>query len=263
MYISDDASPNNPKILLDEYKKILKFTYKRFEYNLGANSLEKHWQRSLELIDNEDWVSILGDDDVLSSNYVEKFYQYLGEINNRKIDVIRFSSVVIDDADKIMSQIYTNPIYEKSTDFLERRRKGGTRSSLSEYVFRREKILNHKFINLPLAWHSDDLLVLECSSYGMVFSINDSFVLIRKGDFSISGSSNNLDLKTNASFKYYSYLLNKRVARFTEIQQNIFYTKLEGIILFNKRRLDFWYSILKTYLKNGRIVQLMGVVRKS
>ena len=80
VYIGDDASLDNPKELLDKYQDQFNFVYQKFEENLGGISLVQQWNRCIALSSNEDWIIILGDDDVLESNCVESFYSNLKEI---------------------------------------------------------------------------------------------------------------------------------------------------------------------------------------
>jgi hypothetical protein len=58
--------------LLEKYRKF-DFVYHRFESNLGGISLTQQWERCIELIADEVWIMILGDDDfqetVVSSWY--------------------------------------------------------------------------------------------------------------------------------------------------------------------------------------------------
>lgn len=169
VYIGDDASIKNPTVLLEKYEGKFEFVYHRFETNVGGISLTKQWERCIALSKSEEWLMILGDDDKLDSNCVELFYTNIKEIDKLNIDVIRFSSIKINEVDKTIAGPYTHPIIEKSTDFLFRWINGTTRSSLSEYVFRKESFQKNGFKNFPLAWFSDILAILEFSNFEIYF----------------------------------------------------------------------------------------------
>ena len=81
VYIGDDASPNSCVPLLKQYEEKIDFIYHRFENNLGNTSLVNHWERCIALSNQEEWLMILGDDDVLAKNVIEEFYK---TINKRK-----------------------------------------------------------------------------------------------------------------------------------------------------------------------------------
>jgi glycosyltransferase involved in cell wall biosynthesis len=126
VYIGNDASNSNPDELIQKYSKDFPIFYEKFENNLGGLSLVNQWNRCLQLINDEEWLMILGDDDVLGDNVVSTFYQELEEIKLVS-NVVRFSTVKINETGKITSKLYQNEKIESSIDFLL----NGTRSSLS------------------------------------------------------------------------------------------------------------------------------------
>lgn len=117
VYIGNDCSMDDPLAILEKYKDKLDIEYQYFEANLGSVSLTQQWERCTAMVENEDWVMILGDDDVIGPNSVVSFYENIGQVNEQKINVIRYATVVIDQNDKELSVIHTHPQYEKSTDF--------------------------------------------------------------------------------------------------------------------------------------------------
>ena len=80
VYIGDDASPEDCTTLLQKFEGQFDFIYHRFETNLGGISLTQQWERCIALSGDEEWLMILGDDDVLEANVVASFYEDLNEI---------------------------------------------------------------------------------------------------------------------------------------------------------------------------------------
>lgn len=175
VYIGDDASPENPSCLLDKYLGRFDFVYHRFESNLGSVLLTKQWERCIELSNTEEWIMILGDDDYMDRNVVAAFYENLEIISQMEINVVRFATRV-HEADGFYSKIYNHPKLEKATDFLYRRFTNATRSSLSEYVFKKTEYKKYGFYNYDLAWFSDDRAWLEISENKYIYSINSALV---------------------------------------------------------------------------------------
>lgn len=116
VYIGDDNSTENPKYVLDKYQNKIKFQYIRFQENYGSFSLVKQWNRCLEMVNNEQWVLLLGDDDVLEANVVAEFYPHFNEFNNL-VDVVRFSTCKINALGSMTSEQFKHPQLESSTDF--------------------------------------------------------------------------------------------------------------------------------------------------
>ena len=254
VYIGNDASPENPLELLQNFQDKFDFQYKEFDTNLGSISLVKQWERCIEMIDNEDWIMILGDDDVLSDNFVFNFYNNFDNFDKKKISVVRMATYRIDNFGNKISKIYFHPKIEKSSDFIFRK----SRSSLSEYVFKINKINEIKFKNFPLAWFSDILGVLEFSDFGNVYSINNAFVKIRISNQSISGQTTNSSLKEKANFMFYEYLINKKINLFSESQKNLIFEKMNLRFNNDKRNFNVFLKINIIYIKIGSILGLLN-----
>lgn len=203
VYIGDDASPEEPTCLLNKHDGCFDFVYYRFSANLGATSLTQHWERCIALTGNEEWMMILGDDDVLGEHVVAEFYQHLPEVEKEGINLVRFATQVFYVEENKVSHVFEHPQFEKATDAFWRKFIEKTRSSLSEYIFSRESFDEFKFKNFPLAWHADDLAWLEFSNCGFIYTVNQSTVIIRLSDLNISGRTDNQFLKEKARFLFF------------------------------------------------------------
>src|SRR5665647_1577360 len=69
VYIGDDNSPNNPEELILKFASGLTLKYVKFEENWGSHSLVKQFERCIDLLQDEQWIMILGDDDVFCLLY--------------------------------------------------------------------------------------------------------------------------------------------------------------------------------------------------
>lgn len=250
VYIGDDGSPKHPLDLLEKYKDQFDFEYHRFETNLGSVSLVQQWERCIDRTGTEQWIMILGDDDTLSLNCMSSFYDNLAEVEEQKINVIRYSTVVIDQNETEISIVHKHPQYEKSVDFLMRKSKGGTRSSLSEFIFKKEVLQEIRFKDLPLAWYSDILAVLEFSKFGLIYTINEAIVCFRLSGINITSKRDNLLLKNRATFKFYYYLINLKSKFFNRKERDVLMTMLEKTFFDNKKSIHFWVLFTKLYLSN-------------
>ena len=248
VYIGNDGSLENPENLIAKFQHKFRIKYFAFKDNLGTKSLTKQWERCIDLSKDEEWIMILGDDDVLGENVVEEFYNNLTQII-KVSNVVRFATYKINGKSKLVSDVYTHPKIEKSIDFFFRQ----TRSSLSEYIFKKDKIEEIGFKNLPLAWHSDVLAVLEFSDFGNVFTINEAQVYVRISDISISGKTSNNIEKNKASFMFFYYLAKNRKHYFNKNQYLILLSRLDKIYLNNKKNIFLFIKISILYFKNRMI----------
>ena len=263
VYIGDDASPENPSLVLEKYKKTIDFKYKRFDNNIGSISLVNQWERCMTMAEDEEWIMILCDDDVLGKNVVAELYTAIHEVNQLNSNVIRYSTAVINQYSEIISKIYEHPKLEKSTDFLMRKIQGGTRSSLSEFVFRKKVLQEIKFKDLPLAWFSDYLAVLECTYFEYIYTINNALVFFRLSDINITAKKDDLLLKNIAAFYYYYYLLNEKGSFFDAKQTETLLFRLEKTFLDNKKNINFWMLFTKLYISKMYLKKYVIFIAKT
>lgn len=256
VYIGDDASPENPSFLLEKYKDQFEFSYNRFETNLGSISLVKHWNRCIAMCKDGEWVMILGDDDILGGDCVSGFYENIDKINETS-NVVRFASCNIDESGKRISKVFRNPILESSIDFFFKER----RSSLSEYVFNKEKILTVGLKDFPLAWCTDILAVLEVSDFENVYSINESIVYIRISEVSISGNKNNVKLKTRASVDFLYYMIIKKGQYFNLFQKSKLADEMIRIFLNNKKNSRLFIKLSIYFLSNNLFLDFFNFLQ--
>lgn len=263
VYIGDDASPENPSTVLVKYKEKFNFTYKRFEKNLGEISLVQQWNRCITMIDNEEWLMILGDDDKLAENVVEEFHiNYT--IFNGKSNVIRFFTEVIDGKSENLPQSYLpNPLWENAIDAFVRRIKILSRSTLSEYVFSKKAFVKFGFRDYPLAWHSDDMAWLELSDSQPIYAINNATVSIRISAISISGNMDNLPVKQLASVLFYKDILNEKLHLFEkEIRLELMLIYEINIKKIRKLNGKEWKLLYVLYVKNFKTIPFLKFFRR-
>ncbi len=249
VYIGNDASPENPDYILQQFDKSLQIVYKKFDTNLGSVSLTQQWHRCIAMVQDEEWILILGDDDVLGLNCVAAFYENLQESQTTNSSVIRFASQVIDENEKAISAIIQHPKIEKVTDFLMRKFKGGTRSTLSEYVFKTEIVKKIKFKDLPLAWYSDLLAVMEFAHWGNIFTINEAVFYFRLSGINITSKTDDSTIKNIATFQFYYYLLSKCHDKFSKTEIQIIFDRIEKTHLDNKKNGKHWKQLFELYSK--------------
>lgn len=219
VYIGNDNSPNNPEDIINKYADQIAIHYKKFDSNFGGKHLTKQWDRCVEISHGEPWLMILGDDDELGTNCVEKFYENLHKIEENNIQVIKFSTIEINEKNEEISEKYIHPQFEKSTTAYYKKLIGEGRSSLSEYIFSRNAYNKYGFKEFPLAFGSDNLAWIEFSECGPIYAINDAVVYFRISDINISGNQSfEKQKKLYAMYLTKKYILKNYAKEFTETE---------------------------------------------
>ncbi|WP_298368884.1 glycosyltransferase family A protein [uncultured Lutibacter sp.] len=241
VYIGDDASPQNPCEIIEKYKSKFDLEYYYFEKNLGGNSLTKQWGRCISLTDKEEWILLLGDDDYISPNFVEEFYNHLEKVNQLKINVIHFSVFI--DKEGVLSKLFTHPRIESSKDNFFRKFFGGAHGSLSEQIFKKEMYLKRGFRNLPLAWGADDLAWLEFSDFGDLYGINEANTYFRISSENISRSGFQSEVKKETKNSLFKLIIDEYLYKFNKEQ------RLKLILHYQSLRYRYHKVSLSLFLK--------------
>lgn len=262
VYVGDDASSDNPYLLLEKYKDQFNFEYHRFDENIGKIALTKQWERCIDLIGNEEWIMILGDDDVLSDNVVNEFYLHINEIKNRNINVVRYATKEIR-VDGVISSVYTHPILEDATDSFYRKIFKKSRGSLSEQIFKKEAYLKHGFRDFSLAWGSDDFAWLDFTDFGKIYTINNAIVYFRISAENISRKGYNEEIKIETRYYCISLIIEKYLKSFKKLQRVKFLFYYEQMTYkLNKISLSFWLLMCKSFFLENELLQIIKFNRR-
>ena len=215
LYIGNDASPDDPFPLIEKYFPDGNYHYFDYKENLGGKNLAMQWERILENV-KEEWFQILGDDDVISENFVEEFYKNLAEINQNNCNVVKFSQCWINENGERITDFTEYDQLINPADNIGYKIMKAQRSSLSEHIFRKKQYLKFNFKKFPLAWATDDVAVLEFSERKNIYFIKHSKVFVRVSNENISGRSDNQLEKKNAKIASEKYLIKKHYKNLTK-----------------------------------------------
>jgi hypothetical protein len=259
VYIGDDASLEDPRDILGKYKNQLNLVYKKFNENFGSKSLVKQWERCINLIEDEEWIMLLGDDDFLECNVIDNFYKQYDTFKN-KSNLVRFATKTQYIETSELTRTFLHPKWETAEQSFYRKFKGKTRSSLSEHIFTRKAYNKFKFTEFPLAWHSDDKAWLDFPDKLPIYTINEAVVIISVSNKSISGggSISNPHLKFKAQKLFYKSLLRNRSYNFSS---NMYADITRGFeyvsIRINDFKISDWMFTNKCYIFKLDIISLL------
>lgn len=209
VYIGDDNSPYDLYSIIKKYLDIFDIVYKKFDQNFGSNNLINQWHRCVELTDNEEWIWLFSDDDLMDVECVSSFYNTLNNIPSR-YDLYRFNTNMIDAKGGLL---YQNPTFERITssyEFANKKLRGEIRSFVSEYIFSRSVYIKcNGFVEFPLAWASDDATWIKFGYKKGIYTISNHKVSWRLSDINISNATNSHgNKKCVALIEYSNWLLN-------------------------------------------------------
>ena len=262
VYIGDDNSPDNINLIIPEFESCFKLKYSKFENNLGSIDLAAQWNRCISLINNEKWIWLLPDDDIISPNCVSDFYRTINN-DTQQSNLYRFETAHIDGSGHVLFKAQSCPPFESMAEFVVNKLSFKRSSSVAEYIFSRENYFNVKgFTSFPLAWGSDDYLWVCLSKQKGIRLISSGVVYLRQSHLNISSNLSREVVKQKfaAKYSYLNKILSNREIS-TLIYQYIDEKELQIIIIKNifseykSYNIDFSLSsLIKFSIKNNSII---------
>lgn len=209
LYVFDDGSPHNIRQIIEGAGSSARIKYHRFDENMGQKSLVAHWNRCISQTNNEKWIWLFSDDDLMDPTCVEAFHKTQKQYPNRP--AYRFQSKKISgDGETIRENHFPDEF--AAADFLNIKLSYSQESYIVEYIFSRD--LFHKMGGipaLPLAWASDDLFIAKLAGYGSLRTIAGPYVHWRYSGSNISGkkSSRSAPKKMEACYRFVTWIKKK------------------------------------------------------
>ncbi|WP_128330143.1 glycosyltransferase family 2 protein [Apibacter sp. HY039] len=261
IYIGNDASPEDPKDLIQEYLSDRQYEYFEYPTNLGGKNLAEQWERVIDETKGEEWIMILGDDDYLSDNVIESFHNHLKEVDDLNINLIKYSQQLVDDNNKFYSYRTSHPKIYSTVKFYIDRTYGRSRNSISENIFRYTAYKKYKFKKYPLAWPSDDMAWLQFTDFGNLYFIEDATFYIHSGNFNISGKNDKQDIKGYGACLFYKDIFLNYEKHFPKKELFKFLRFYENTS--KKYNLPIEINLNKYYLKYGGILPWLLSIRRK
>lgn len=185
VYVGDDCSPSDFENLVNEYKDKLVIHYTRFETNMGGKDLVGQWTRCIELTQEEPWIWLFSDDDVMSPTCVESFYKTVEKASNH--DLYHFDIDAIDAEGKVVFECRRFPDIMSSLDFYKKKENDDIDCFVVEYIFSRKVYeITGGFQNFDLAWGADIATWVKFSHEKGIKNISEARVFWRKSDANIT-----------------------------------------------------------------------------
>ena len=237
LYIGDDNSPENLYDIISKYEGRLPLIYKHFDDNLGCNDLIAHWERCIDLVQDEEYIWFFSDDDMMEKTCVADFYHEFSQNPNKSL--YHFNTKIINSTNTVICpKGYDKqdfPYHITQEEYAKGRLYFKFNSFAVEYIFSKDNFFKlGRFVKIDLAWGSDDATWLNLSKSNGIYTIAGSKVMWRITDVNISPSkSRSIVLrKLRATLSYLSFV--KHTVAIPCINDAIFNYWLHSIYNFCK-----------------------------
>ena len=186
LYVGDDCSPEPIGDIVEQYRDKIELVYQRFDSNLGGKDLVAQWERCIAMSQDEPYIWLFSDDDVMEPNCVEHLFKAI-DATQGFYDLYHFDVKEINEEGTVTRTLPEYPQVLSAYDYYKGKNTGHYRSYVVENVFSR-RIYEQScgFKNFDLAWGSDVATwCIFCSSKGMC-KISDAHVRWRRSSQNIT-----------------------------------------------------------------------------
>ena len=242
LIIVDDASPYHLESIVNQYNDN-RIVFHRNENNIGGKNLVSNWNKCIKYAKGE-YVILASDDDIYSPFFLQQVDERIKDYPD--VDIIR-SRVNRIDSDGIITDI--EQIYKPFMPFSEFvfYWSKGIINCIANYAFKRTALLDAGgFVDMPCAWYSDDITILNMSVNGMA-TTDDALFYFRTSDKSISWTFNQETIrkKWKANGMFYQWFNDTIIPRMRTLPQNDIEILYQKNAIFNVRnRVKTMYSQL-------------------
>jgi glycosyltransferase involved in cell wall biosynthesis len=208
LYVGNDNSPYELYSVIREYENTIRIIYKKFNNNLGNHDLASHWNRCIDMVDNEEWVWLFSDDDLMDLKCVELFYKHIE--NHPDDELLHFNVEIINDKGLQQEMVKSFPEKLSSTEFFTQRITSDLISFAVEYIFKKKiYAIEGKFQSFDLAWGSDDATWIKIAKNKGIKTIVGAKVKWRRSQLNISSIKEDKIIiirKLNATISYINWV---------------------------------------------------------
>jgi len=188
VYVGDDQGPANLLETIQQFNNKLNIRYHRFEENMGKKNLVAQWERCARLITSEEWFCLFSDDDLLSPDCVQSFYDTLRSTGG-KYDVYRFDTAIIDENDHVRTICPRSPAIETAVNMAYFLLMGQRGNSMPDHIFKcRPFFEKGGFVNFPFAQASDWATSILHGKRKGIYTIHGPLVYWRKSGLNVSSN---------------------------------------------------------------------------
>lgn len=242
LIIVDDASPYHLESIVNQYNDN-RIVFHRNENNIGGKNLVSNWNKCIKYAKGE-YVILASDDDIYSPFFLQQVDERIKDYPD--VDIIR-SRVNRIDSDGIITDI--EQIYKPFMPFSEFvfYWSKGIINCIANYAFKRTALLDAGgFVDMPCAWYSDDITIVNMSVNGIA-TTDDALFYFRTSDKSISWTFNQETIrkKWKANGMFYQWFNDTIIPKMRTLPQNDIEILYQKNAIFNVRnRVKTMYSQL-------------------
>jgi len=240
LIIVNDASPDNLDEIVGSYQDE-RIRYYKNETNIGGENLVAQWNHCIEFAQG-DYIVLAADDDLYHPDFLMKCVELAEEYPS--VNLIRTRVEQIDAHNNLVGVDALIPEYCSKYEFLYYWVQGVSFTCIGNYMFKGTVLKERKFIDLPHAFGSDVVSVINLSENGCV-NTKEMLFCFRYSPYHLSSGIDHLKEKITAITMEFNYLMNLNYTQPTDRFDYYFFISSNHSILYSKCKYDYYNLVIK------------------
>lgn len=190
LIIVNDKSPYNLKSVVEKYNDE-RIRYYENKKNLGRYNPVYNWNRCVELAQGE-FFTLLCDDDILMPNFISELLALSDKY--KECNVFHARRLIKNELTGETQEDDIWPEWEDVNDLYKNKQW----HTISEFMYRTDRVKECKYIPLPMAWGADDVSIVNFAAKGGIASSSDCLAMFRFNNEHISKEDTHMVKKAKA-----------------------------------------------------------------
>lgn len=258
LIIVDDVSPDDIFSVVQKCKNN-HIRFYRNQENIGKKNLVKNWNKCI-MHAKGDYIILASDDDLYHPSFLQQINKRVEEYPD--VDIVRSRVNRIDSDGKItdIEQVYKS--FLSFSEFVFYWSKGII-NCIANYAFKRTALLEAGgFVDMPCAWYSDDITVVNMSEKGIAIT-DEALFYFRTSDKSVSWTfdRDTVTKKWAANGMFYTWFTEAVIPQMKKLPQDDIQILYQNNAIFNVRnRVKTMYSQLIARFPHSHFFEAVKMV---
>lgn len=211
VYVGNDASVVEAEQLIKSFSGRLDVRYNRFEKNIGRYDLAGQWNRCVSLAGDEEWLWVIGDDDLPSTDCVAEIRKASLIADEAGAHVIHIPGIVINsNGDQVGTRADFPSVLNSGKHYIKQLRGEAMSMTLANSVYRRSAFEETgQFKSYPQGWGSDHATPLAVAAGGPFVTVDQASLGFRMSGINISSKVDDVAEKMQGRLLYGEWLSGK------------------------------------------------------
>ncbi len=240
LVVVDDCSPDNIGEIVGEYSDS-RIIYYRNDKNLGGDNLVKQWNHSIKYARGQ-YLVLAADDDEYHPDFLKQMVDLA--LKYPLVDVVRSRVSIINEKGEMLDFDGLLPQFTSKYQYQYYWQLGTSITCIGNFMFKTSVMQEKEFIDLPCAYGSDVISVINMAENG-VANTQDLLFRFRISSVHLSSDRTRLKERLEAVVGMYTWLKARDYDKPNDELNKLCYQRMQWDVLYSKYIYDCYNQSIK------------------